>query len=577
MGFRAGIGESDFRKLRRNNIDIIDKSQLIIDLVKDPARVLLFPRPRRFGKTTNLSMLRYFFENSTEDRTYLFDSMRVWQSPEARAHFQKHPVIWLSMKDVKADNWEDAERDIHKLISELYRSHEYLLEGIATEPSILGPSEGAGFKAVIDRTAESALYHSALIDLSRWLSEHHKTDVVILIDEYDTPIYSAYSRGYYTQMMDFMRAFLGGGLKDNPYLYKGVVTGILRVARESLFSGLNNLAVHSMLDSEYATAFGFTEAEVADICDRLGAPELLEGMRQMYNGYEVELLSNAISIYNPWSVLNCAKDPLHRLIPHWRNTSSDEVLYELMVQKGFALNAAFEHLLAGGEVERPLDDHVVLRDLDSQEDALWSFLWYAGYLKVTRLWMVPPAKVMAAFAIPNLEVKGAFTDVFQSWLKKGLSSSQMVLELVKALLTGDEETIEELLTELLLKHVSLFDPGPRQPEKLYHGLILGLLVQLEGQYEVRSNPESGMGRADLLMRPLTPGKPGVVIELKVLRRSETVATALKKALDQVKERAYATQLEAAGASPIHTYAILFDGKEAYAVSPASWESRFGAA
>lgn len=572
MGFRAGIGESDFRKLRRNNIDIIDKSQLIIDLVKDPARVILFPRPRRFGKTTNLSMLRYFFENSTEDRTYLFDSMRVWQSPEARAHFQKYPVIWLSLKDVKGDNWEDALNLLRMILQELLLEHKELLESPA-----LSKSERDTCREIIDGSADAQTYAAIPKHLSRWLSEHHKTDVVILIDEYDTPIYSAYSRGYYTPMMDFMRAFLGGGLKDNPYLYKGVVTGILRVARESLFSGLNNLAVHSMLDSEYATAFGFTEAEVADICDRLGAPELLEGMRQMYNGYEVDPLSKAISIYNPWSVLNCAKDPLHRLIPHWRNTSSDEVLYELMVQKGFALNAAFEHLLAGGEVERPLDDHVVLRDLDSQEDALWSFLWYAGYLKVTRLWMVPPAKVMAAFAIPNLEVKGAFTDVFQSWLKKGLSSSQMVLELVKALLTGDEETIEELLTELLLKHISLFDPGPRQPEKLYHGLILGLLVQLEGQYEVRSNPESGMGRADLLMRPLVPGKPGVVIELKVLRRSETVATALKKALDQVKERAYATQLEAAGASPIHTYAILFDGKEAYAVSPASWESRFGAA
>lgn len=572
MGFRAGIGESDFRKLRRDNIDIIDKSQLIIDLVKDPARVNLFPRPRRFGKTTNLSMLRYFFENSTEDRTYLFDSMRVWQSPEARAHFQKYPVIWLSLKDVKGDNWEDALNLLRMILQELLLEHKELLESPA-----LSKSERDTCREIIDGSADAQTYAAIPKHLSRWLSEHHKTDVVILIDEYDTPIYSAYSRGYYTPMMDFMRAFLGGGLKDNPYLYKGVVTGILRVARESLFSGLNNLAVHSMLDSEYATAFGFTEAEVADICDRLGAPELLEGMRQMYNGYEVDPLSKAISIYNPWSVLNCAKDPLHRLVPHWRNTSSDEVLYELMVQKGFALNAAFEHLLAGGEVERPLDDHVVLRDLDSQEDALWSFLWYAGYLKVTRLWMVPPAKVMAAFAIPNLEVKGAFTDVFQSWLKKGLSSSQMVLELVKALLTGDEETIEELLTELLLKHISLFDPGPRQPEKLYHGLILGLLVQLEGQYEVRSNPESGMGRADLLMRPLVPGKPGVVIELKVLRRSETVATALKKALDQVKERAYATQLEAAGASPIHTYAILFDGKEAYAVSPASWESRFGAA
>jgi len=575
MGFRAGIGQSDFRRLRQEKVDLIDKTPLISELIQDPSQVLLFPRPRRFGKTTNLSMLRYFFEVATEDRAYLFSDLKVWQDEAARAHFQRHPVIWLSLKDVKGESWEMVEADLHSLLANLLRSLDYLLKDTPERPSVLSPEEQASFRAVLACEAQPSVYRSLLLNLPTWLYQHHGQDVVVLIDEYDTPLYSAYSRGYFQPMMDFMRPFLGGGLKDHPHIYKCVLTGILRVAKESLFSGLNNLAVHSMLSREYVTAFGFTEEEVAYICERLGQPALLDGMREMYNGYLANPMSSQpVAIYNPWSVLCCAKDPGHELQPHWRNTASDDLLRELMVEKDLALNATFEHLLAGGELDCVLDDYVVLRDLETQTEALWTFLWYAGYLKVTRL-KLQDDELMATFQIPNREVALAYRHVFRHWLTRGLPGSGKVQHLVTALLTGDEETLEELLTDMLLRHISLFDPGARQPEKLYHGLILGLLVQLEGRYEVRSNPESGLGRADLLLRPLQAGQPGVVMELKVLRRSETIATALKKALDQVETRAYATQLEAAGASPIHTYALLFDGKEAYVVSPASWQARFG--
>ena len=569
MGFRAGIGQSDFRTLRRDKMDLIDKSALITDLVKDPAQVVLFPRPRRFGKTTNLSMLRYFFETSPEDRTYLFEDLQVWQSAEARAHFQKHPVIWLSLKDVKADSWQEAEAELRKLLQDLLAEHRVLLEGPA-----LGSWEKERFEAMLHGTAPNRTYGSLLSDLSRWLTQYHGEKAVILIDEYDTPIYAAHTRGYSREMLDFMRAFLGGGLKDNINLYKGVVTGILRVARESLFSGLNNLGVYSMLSAKYATAFGFTEAEVADICVRVGQPDLLEGMREMYNGYVADPRGQAVSIYNPWSVLNCAKDPLHTLQPYWRNTASDELLQELMVQRGNALNAEFEHLLAGGEVERSLDDFVVLRDLHSNSDALWSFLWYAGYLKVTRLWLID-GELFAAFRIPNREVAQTYRKVFHGWLSHLDQGTQLQSQLTRALLGGDVTVLEQILTRIMQTNLSYHDPAGRQPEKLYHGFVMGLLVYLEGTYEVRSNPESGYGRVDVLIKPRQAGKPGAVMELKVLQEGETIAGALKGALAQLKTQAYATQLQAAGAAPIHRYAALFDGKRVWLVTPKSWKTRFG--
>lgn len=569
MAFRAGIGQSDFRKLRWSGMDLIDKSALIEEIVEDSAQIILFPRPRRFGKTTNLSMLRYFFEISPEDRTSLFESMQVWQNAEARAHFQKYPVIWLSLKDVKADNWEEAFAQLRILLQELLLEHRELIESPA-----LSHAERESCREVMEGTADAQTLGSLLKHLTRWLAVHHQTDVVILIDEYDTPIYAAYLRGYYTRMMDFMRPFLGGGLKDNPYIYKGVITGILRVARESMFSGLNNLAVHSMLSSKYTTAFGFTEAEVADICQRVGEPELLAGMREMYNGYVADPRGNAVALYNPWSVLNCANDPRHELVPHWRNTSSDDLLYELMVKQGHALNIDFEHLLQGGDVERPLDEHVVLRESGMNDSALWTFLWYAGYLKVTRVWRVNDA-LYAAMSIPNREVALVYREVFHSWLSHLDNGIVLQAQLTKALLGGDATVLEQILSRIMRTNFSYHDPAGRHPEKLYHGFVMGLLVYLEGTYEVRSNPESGYGRVDVLIKPRQTGKPGAVMELKVLQEEETIEEALKGALEQIETLAYTTQLEAAGASPIHTYAALFDGKKMWLVTPTTWEKRFG--
>jgi len=551
-------------------MDIIDKSSLISELVADNARIVLLPRPRRFGKTTNLTMLRYFFESSPDDRTDLFSDLHVWQDSRARDHFQRHPVIWLSFKDIKYNDWENTWAQLKILLRELVEAHAYLLKS-----EVLSAQEREDFEALLRERAPRAVYDGLLKHLIRWLAQFHGETVVLLLDEYDTPIYSMFGHDGFETLMTFMRAFLGGGLKDNKYLYKGVVTGILRVARESLFSGLNNLAVYSLLSPKYATAFGFTEEEVADICNRLGKPELLNGMRELYNGYTAQPASRSpIPLYNPWSVICCADDPDHALKPHWLNTASDELLREMMIRQGHALTPDFEKLLAGEEVERPLEEHVVLRELNSRDDALWSFLFYAGYLKVTKLWWGQRRKAMATYAVPNLEVMEVFSDVFLSWLTRAQPSSTLQPQLTKALLGGDASTLEKILSRLMVTNFSYHDPVGRQPEKLYQGFVMGLLVYLEGKYEVRSNPESGYGRVDVLIKPREAGQPGVVMELKVLQEDETVATALENALEQLKSQAYCTQLEAAGATPIHTYAALFDGKRMWLVTPDTWSVRF---
>ena len=569
MPFNAAIGQSNFLILRRQGFDLIDKSQLITDLIQDSSLVILFPRPRRFGKTLNLSMLRCFLEKSEEAREDLFEDLRVWQDEAARPHFQRYPVISLSFKDVKLESWPQAFAKFQSLLVELCASFSYL----ASSPA-LSSFERASFEALYEKRAPDPAYYDVLADLSRWLTAHHGQKVWILIDEYDTPLYASYVHGYFDKMVSFVRSLLSGGLKDNSNLHKGVLTGILRVAKESIFSGLNNITVYSMLDSPFASAFGFTEEEVEGICERIGEPSLMAGMRQMYNGYLGALRSKrAISLYNPWSVLKCAMSPDHDLDPYWVNTSSDDILRELMLKKGMALNGPMSRLLAQEEIEEPLSDSVELRDLDKNEDALWSFLCYSGYLRANRVWH-EQGRRWAALAIPNKEVRGVHQGLFRSWLQSGLSGKSELDAMLEALLSGADRGVEHYLSKLLLTNFSYHDVSRRSPEKLYHGLVMGLLVTLEGGYEVRSNPESGFGRVDVLVKPRQRGKAGVLMELKVLYPFENVKDALKGALDQIETRSYAAQLEAAGADPIYSYAALFDGKQAFVVTRESWQARF---
>jgi hypothetical protein len=551
--FRAPIGVHDFARLRRDGATYVDKTALASELLRSPTLVTLLPRPRRFGKTLNLSMLRSFLERTDEDRSDLFEGLAVWEDAEARQHFGRYPVIELSFKGIKARTWADAFVGIRRLLAELAARHLSALQGEAL--SI--PSQ-VTLDRILRLEAEPAECWDLLGVLSKALARHHGAQVVILIDEYDTPIHAAYVHGYYDDAITFFRAFLGGGLKDNPHLFKGVVTGILRVAKESIFSDLNNLAVYTMLDPRYSTAFGFTEAEVAGLAALAGAEARLDTAREWYDGYRF----GGHVIYNPWSVLNFLAEPDMPPRPYWRLTGSDDILRGLLHRRALDL-PSWEALLAGETIERPVAESLALRDLDRSEPVLWAFLLFSGYLTATDA-SYGGREVRARLRIPNREVHGIYESVFARWIEDALATDTEVEGLMRGLLRGDAEAVAEYLTRVLTEQASYHDfPRRGSSEALYHAFVLGLLVRLAGDYRVRSNAESGHGRADVLVVPHRRGAPGVVLELKVPGHGESVEQALASALAQIAARDYAAELRAAGADPVHALAVVFDGKRAH--------------
>jgi hypothetical protein len=552
---RFPIGVSDFCKLREEGYHYVDKTPFIEGVLSAGAEVLLLPRPRRFGKTLNLSMLRYYLEKSPEDRSALFAGLAVASSEIARPHFQRYPVIFMSFKDIKPLTWESARARIRGTISELYRAHRYLL----TEGS-LTPEDAAVFTAVLEDRATEPAYLGALRHLSRLLAAHHREKVVILIDEYDTPIHAGYARGYYDEVIAFFRDFLSGGLKDNVHLFKGVLTGILRVAKESLFSGLNNVIVYSILRSELSTSFGFTEPEVQRLVGASGRPARMDDIRAFYNGY----LFGGEAIYNPWSVLCFLDRGDDALRPYWIDTSSNDLVRELLLTGPEGVRSELEVLLAGGTIDRRIDENIVLRDLSPRSGAVWSFLLFTGYLKAVDVTVVD-GRERAKLAIPNAEVAVGLRDMAQTWFEVEVGGTDALEALLGALLQGNAKGVERHLAHLVKVNASYLDTGGPEPERFYHGLVLGLLAGLGTRYEVRSNRESGFGRCDVLVLPKAAGQPGVALELKRVDEDagETVEKALSAALAQIRERDYAAELRERGAAPIHEMAAVFDGKRVY--------------
>jgi Predicted AAA-ATPase/PD-(D/E)XK nuclease superfamily len=552
---RFPLGISDFRTLRQEGYHYVDKTLFIEDVLDADPQVLLVPRPRRFGKTVNLSTFRYFVEKSPEDRTGLFAGLAVASSEIARPHFQRYPVIFMSFKDVKPLSWESARGLIEAAISDLYREHMYLL----TEGS-LAPHDAALFSSVLERRATEAAYLMALPHLSRLLVRHHGQRVVILIDEYDTPIHAGYANGYYDQVVAFFRDFLSGGLKDNADLFKGVLTGILRVARESMFSGLNNIIVYSILRPTLATYFGFTELEVRGLVEAVGSPDLLDGVRAYYNGY----VFGGHAIYNPWSVLSFLASDDKALLPYWIHTSSNDLVRELLVTGPQGVRADLETLLSGGTIDRRIDENVVLRDLSPRSGAVWSFLLFSGYLKAVEASWVE-GELWGKLAVPNTEVAVALRKMVRSWLETQVGGPSELEAMLEALLRGDAPVVEQYLARMVSASTSYFDTAAPEPERFYHGLVVGLLTSLSPRFEVRSNRESGYGRCDVMVLPKSEGRPGVVLELKRVdvEAGETKEKAIKAALTQIRKRDYAAELRARGAAPIHEMAAVFDGKRVY--------------
>ena len=544
---RLPIGISSFKKLRENDYYYIDKTHFIRDVIEAPAEALLLPRPRRFGKTLNLSMLRYFFEKSEEDRSGLFDGLAIRNDKIFSEHQGRYPIIYLTFKDVKATSWNGCLKSLQAVIYEEYSRHRYL-----QDTQVLFSDEKTYFQKILDGELEEADFGRALKNLSAYLFRCYDEQAVILIDEYDTPLHAGYANGYYDEVVSFMRNFLSSGLKDNESLFKGVITGILRVAKESIFSGLNNLGVYTLLQEEFNTAFGFTKDEVKSLLNDCNIIERYDEVSLWYNGY----LFNEEIIYNPWSVLNYMASKSRKPRPYWINTASTEIIDNLVTRGGRELREEIGQLLENKAITKPVYENIIMRDLEKRDDLLWSFLLFSGYLKTIG---EAVHRNLYELKIPNEEVRIVYEELVKRWFAEKIESNRLE-EMLTALESGDVKLFERMLRMIVLQIMSYHDLGS-EPEKVYHALVLGMMVWLSGKYTIRSNRESGYGRYDLMLKPNDPAKFGIIIEFKCVYDSEKPEHVLSQALKQIEERRYAAELEEAGIKKVLKIAIAFRGKE----------------
>ncbi|GAB6099391.1 AAA family ATPase [Halanaerocella petrolearia] len=546
------IGISDFKEIIEDDYYYVDKSFLIKDIIDDGAKVILLPRPRRFGKTLNISMLRYFFENSAEDNRHLFADLKINKQAEEYLNKQgQYPVIFLTFKGVKDLTWANCFEDLKDIISEEYERHNYLLED-----DILTAKEKKIYQQIIDLTASRVHYQKSLGKLSIYLERYYGTKTIVLIDEYDQPIQSGYAEGYYEEVINFMRGFLETGLKDNSSLAKGVLTGILRVAKESIFSGLNNLLVSSLLNVNYDSYFGLLEEEVEKIFIDYNLEYKLTDIKDWYNGYYF----GDQTLYNPWSIINCIYYN-GQLKPYWVNTSGNQIIKDLIINSDSQLKSDLELLIKGESVTRKIDENIVFGDIYKNSSSLWSFLLLSGYLRANSS-KREDARLYCDLAIPNQEVKYIYEKIIIEWFEENITSQKLKL-MLESLTTGDVATFTGIFKEFVLNSMSNFDVGGDAPEKVYHAFVLGLLLNLRDNYQVKSNRESGYGRYDVMLIPEDITKLGIVIEFKKVNQytNETLEEAVESALNQIEEKEYQQELVGQGIDDVLELGIAFSGKD----------------
>jgi hypothetical protein len=563
---RFPIGHSDYLHLRRRGLTYVDKTMWIAEMLDDPALVTVIPRPRRFGKTLNMTTLRYFVERTDESRADVFEDTAVWTAAggKYRSEFQRYPVIYLGLKDTKENSWALCWARVRDLIrGEAQRlSEQYELQQVlVANPLIL--------ERLSRLLAPEASYTDLVAGLEVLLVALFKATgerVVVLIDEYDAPLHAAWQHGFWNEAIGFFRNFLSSGLKDNPHLHKAVLTGILKVAKEGIFSGLNHLQTATILTSHLSNHFGFAEAEVQELASLAGVENELETLQHWYNGYRFGR-HDPHTMFNPWSILRFLSAPKDGAQSFWKNTSDNALIHSLLMRHAASFGPAIETLLGGGTIERIIDENVALTQLDESTDALAGLLLFSGYL--TAASVTPTAAgVVVVLRIPNLEVRGIFADTFLNWLRRGHGATgiglrtSVVQGLVDAMLRGDVESFAEELEARLVTMLSYHDVAGDRVEAVYQAFIVGMLVDLQQTYRVYSNRESGFGRADVMIVARQPG-PGAVLELKRISPRETPEVALERALAQLRARDYAAEVRAAGATEVYQYGIVFDGKRCW--------------
>ncbi len=550
---RLPIGISDFRRVIKDNNYFVDKSLIIQELINSNAQITLLPRPRRFGKTLNLSMLRYFFENR-EDSEELFKDLAIYQTEEFREHLNRYPVIFLSFKDIKQRDFESSYIKLYSLIRREFMRH---YKEIDVES--LDFLDKLEYLNILEGKATQSSIEESLSLLSKLLSQKYNQQVVILIDEYDTPIHASYLHGYYNEFIEFIRNLLSGAFKDNDFLYRGVITGILRVSRESIFSGLNNIATYTISDTRYSNRFGFTVNETKQILADFGLSDKYEEVSDSYNGYKI----GEETIFNPWSILNFIDNPKHELLPYWANTSSNELLKHLINISSLNFKKSLEAWLNGESIRTQIDSNIVFSEIEKNDKNIYSLLFFSGYLKCVNKELIEKT-YHCDLTIPNKEVHYIFRNIISSWLNESFRDDRLNT-LLQALIGGDVELFEELFSEFVLETLSFYDVNKKNEEAVYHAFLLGILISLN-DYEVISNRESGLGRVDIiLLHKEDKNRLAIIMELKKINkfREKTKEVALDKALKQIEDKKYEVEIKKRGYSNILKMGVVFDGKRVW--------------
>ena len=546
------IGISDFRELIEGNHYFIDKSLLIKEFIEEGAKVILTPRPRRFGKTLNLSMLRHFFDIKTKDETKdLFKGLKIDSEKEIMKFQGKYPVVFITFKNQKHISYDNFEDGIKMLLANLYKEHEYLLDS----PK-LSEFDKTEFRDILSRNPSIGILSECISNLMGYMYKHHGKKVMLFIDEYDVPIQEAYLRGYYDEMIALIRNLLTAALKDNPYVEKSLITGILRVAKESIFSGLNNLQVNTILGFNFNDKFGFTEDEIEELLRYYNLTEKTDEVKAWYNGY---MFGGRIT-YNPWSVLNYIKNNSMGFMPYWINSSSNDLIKRLLLKGDNNMKLELEDLIDGNSINKIIDDNIIMSEVEDSNENIWSFLLLSGYLKATKTEVIR-GRLNCELKIPNEEVHIFYENLIEKWFKETLTN-QKYEEMLSRLICGDIENFGYIFEEFVINNISYFDVSGKEPERVYHAFVLGMLISLSQDYEVKSNKESGYGRYDVMIIPKDTSKLGIIIEFKKINSlsKESIEEGVVKAIEQIDENKYEQELINKGVKNIVKVAIVFKGK-----------------
>lgn len=539
------IGVSDF-KLATTGYYYVDKTLMIRDFLDKKPMVSLFTRPRRFGKTLNMDMLRVFFEKTNEDTSVYFKDKQIWQCGDYYTKHQgQYPVIFLTFKDVKSMTWEETFQKIRRLISLEFIRHNEL-----ETSSVLTAYEKEQYHLLAKDSGDEVDCQMGLQLLSLLLHKHYGRECIIIIDEYDTPIQQGHTCNFYPEIVNFMRNFFSGGLKDNPHLAFGFLTGILRVAKESIFSGMNNLKTYSILDDGYSSYFGFTEKEVKDMLRYYGKDDKYNELSEWYDGYRF----GNTEIFNPWSVINYISD---NCFPKafWQSTGSNEIIGEIIQAATPEITKDLYKLLCGEKIAAYIDTGVIYPEVQNNPYSVYSFLLVAGYLKVANIYPQSDGNFMCDVAIPNKEI----TFVYEKEVLNRTNQNSLAISISQAIFSKDTQKLQALLEDFMVKSIS----SDGANEGFYHGMMLGLCAILGNRYKIRSNRESGLGRFDIQLMPLTKGMPGFIFEFKHTKDEHTDLSALAdSALQQIEAKKYDTELRDNGVNSIIRIGIAFRGKSA---------------